>query len=243
MRISRGITALFLLALAARAEAQSDVRRFTVAPRGGYMHFDRATSIAPSGFVGVEATYALTSFFTIGPTFTASRPTSRGQDYIASISVADTTFLFQVQQPLTVFDVGLAATLRSPVLLGRLAPYLVGSVGSYSVFMDPQVMRGPRSFSKMSAAFGGGLNLRVSNRAGILLEARDHIFSDFDRQRLNPTAPRFQNQRFIEDFPTPPASKTTMHNFAISLGFTYVPSLGDPAPGTEGAAATTGGGN
>lgn len=244
MRIVRGITLPLVLALVApRAEAQADVHRFTVAPRGGYLHFDRASSIAPAAFVGVEATYAVTNFFTIGPTFAASRPSTRGEDFIASMSFADTTFLFQVQQPLGVFDIGLAASLRAPTMLGRVAPYLIGSVGTYVIYMDPQVMRGPRSFSKLSMAGGAGLNVRVSDRAGVMLEVRDHIFTDYDRTRLNPTSTQFQNSRFVEDFPAPPAAKSTIHNLAFSLGFRYVPSRNDDGTSQGDQGGTTGGSN
>ena len=33
--------------------------------------------------------------------------------------------------------------------------------------------------------------------------------------------------RFIEDFPTPPEEKSTVHNIMIQLGFSFVPTFGD----------------
>ena len=57
------------------------------------------------------------------------------------------------------------------------------------------------------------------------------IFTRYRRSRLDPSLGRNPNIYFLEDFPPPPAPKSTVHNIMFSLGFRYVPGLRATAEG------------
>lgn len=219
----RSLTLCALLLGASAASAQVTPRRFAVIPRGGYVQFDDASGLQGAGVIGVDALYAINRFFQIGTGLSAGRPSTRGEDFIASLTFGDTTLLVQVTQPVTLIDVNLAATLRWPG--DRFSPYLLGSVGSYLMYLDQQVVGGNNKIAKLSGTVGLGFNYRVAQGTGIQIDVRDLIFTDYDRDRLNPTAVRFANLRFPEDVPRPPTEKSTLHNLMFSLGFSFTPTL------------------
>jgi len=233
MRFSRTLVAAALAMSASTVDAQVVARQFLVTPRGGDVKFDRASSIQGSGFVGLDAQYNINRMFGIGLSFLTSRPSTRGEDFVAALSFGDTTFLFEVQQPLTVVDIGVAATARLP-MTGRFSPFVTGGVGAYTLYFDPQVVAGERRFQRMSATIGGGVNVQLGRQSGIQLDVRDLMFADYDRSRLNPTQARFANTRFIEDFPRPPSSKDLVHNIVFSIGFSFTPNVGGGEGETEG---------
>jgi len=68
---------------------------------------------------------------------------------------------------------------------------------------------------------------------GVALDVRDMMFMNFDRDRLNPLNAASRETRFIEDFPTPPTEKKTVHNLALQLGFTFFPSAGTDEEETQ----------
>jgi hypothetical protein len=218
---------------AAGARAVSTVG--SVTPRGGYARFDRASSIRPSAFLAVDATYQITPAFAVGPSLTVARASTYGEDYLTAFtfgdpSKGDTTFIFANQQPVTVVDVGAIATAR--LLAGsRFAPYLTGGVGAYSLYLDPQQVNDSKRYTFLSAMVGGGVDLQMSQQAGIRLDVRDQIFMNYDRRRLNPADARFQNTRFVEDLPAPPANKSTLHNLMFSVGFTFRPAAAGEGEG------------
>jgi hypothetical protein len=145
--------------------------------------------------------------------------------------IGDTTFLYRAQQPIQMADVNLIAVMRLPAF-GKLAPYVRGGVGGYTLFLDPQVsdqvgQGGRNRVQRMSINAGAGLGYRFNESVGVTLDVRDMIFMNYDRERLNPVRPAARLARFIEDFPTPPEEKSTVHNIMIQLGFSFVPTFGD----------------
>lgn len=246
MRLSLRAAALAVLAFASTAGAQAPSpatesaparHRFTVTPRAGFIAFDEASGIESSAALGLDATYQLTSMFGLSLSSTFSRPSTRGEDFIGAIYIGDTTFLYRAQQPITVVDLNLGATARMP--FGNFVPYLQGGVGGYTLFLDPQASGGSDPVSqglrnrvqRMSLNVGGGLGYRITDRIGVSVDVRDMIFLNYDRDRLNPVSLAARDTRFIEDFPAPPTEKKTVHNLAIQLGFSFVPSRSQsPAP-------------
>ena len=227
MRLSRGLPALGLaaaLAAASTAGAQVQPNRFTITPMGGYIHFDRASSIQSAPTVGLHADYGLTSAIGVGLSFGVSRPKTYGEDFVTSLRYGDTaTYLFAVTQPLSVIDAALNLRAQLPVNLGRVSPYVSGGAGLYAIYADPDVSGGENSFSRMSANAGGGLSVRLGERAGLVVDLRDLMFFRYDRTRLDPTQVGFTNTRYPEDVPAPPAAKSTLHNFSINIGFSFAP--------------------
>ena len=211
------------LALPELGGAQVLARQFVVTPRGGYIAFDRASSLENAGYIGVDANYGLTSMLAIGATFAAGRAQTRGTDFIAGMPFGDTTFLVAVTQPVGVVNAGVTATLRLP-FGSRLSPYATGGIGGYTLYLDPQVVGGPERFSRLSGLLGAGINFQMGQTTGIQLDLRDMIFTGYRRARLDPTAAQFQAARFNEDLPSPPAPKSTLNNLVFSIGFSFRPT-------------------
>ena len=234
MRLSLRVAAsLAVLAFASPAEGQARAttgRQFHVTPRGGYIAFDKASGLDNAAVIGLDAGYGITSMFTLGASASFSRPVTNGDDFLGAIYLGDTTFIYRAQQPITMANVQLAATVKLP-LVSRLAPYLFGGVGGYTLYLDPQVSGRDNRVQRMSLGLGGGVEYRMSDRIGIALDVRDLIFMNYDRERLNPVNSAGRLARFIEDFPTPPENKKTVHNIALQLGFTFVPTLGSDEEG------------
>lgn len=216
--------ALFALAglIPQDAVAQSRAGSFHVIPRAGMINYDRASSINRSGFLSVETAYGLTNMFSLGVNLLASRPSTRGEDFVHSLTYGDTTYLYKVTQPLNVLDIGGTATAQMDI--GRLSPYLTGGVGAYRIFLDPQVSNGSKSFSRMSMTFGGGFLMNFGGQTAIMLDVRDVIFTDFRRDRLGRVTS--SSMKFAEDLDIPPAAKSTLHNLALSIGFSFTPGVG-----------------
>lgn len=202
--------------------AQVVPHQFQIGPRAGTISYDAASGIKSGTLMGVDAAYFITRNLGIGFVLDLSRPETDGSFFPAELTFGDTTFVYEVTQPLTIINVQLQGVLAFP--MGRLAPFLTGGVGTYRIFMDPQAAKGNRSFTATSFSVGGGVNLRVAASSGFRLEVRDQIFSSFDRDRLNPVDPRFRPQRFQELVSTPPAEKSTVHNIAFALAFSFVPA-------------------
>ena len=223
MRFTCGISAAVLLAVtAAPADGQS-LNRATLTPRGGMISFDKASGIEPGVFVGVDLNYNVFNNLALGLAVEVARPTTRGEDFIAQIKYGDTTFLFEVTQPITVLTGGLNA--RAEFAVGtRLTPFLMGGVGMYKVYLDPQAASGHETFNGLLLNIGGGVNVSIREGIGLQLDVRDHIYTGYERDDLSPIAPQFRATRFVDDVPAPPEAKETVHNIVLSLGFSFRPS-------------------
>jgi hypothetical protein len=205
---------------------QVEGRQWLVSPRGGLLHYQREASLKSAPVLGVDATYFFTPTFGVGTTLSVARSNTRGEDFLAALnfgipSDGDTTLYFGVTQPVTLFDVGLLGTARMP--LGRFTPFLVGGLGVYTLYLNPQVNASPRRLSNMSANIGGGVDLLLGKSGSVQLGLRDLILTRFRRDFLNPSEPRFFERRFAEDLPAPPAAKNTVHNLQLTVGFSFRP--------------------
>jgi hypothetical protein len=227
MRFSPCLVLAATVVAAGAAGAQVRAGQTLVTPRIGAVAFDKASGIEAGGFVGVEATYALTSMFSIGAGLSVAQANTRGEDFISTLTFGDTTYLYQVTQPLSVLNAEVVGMARLPFTFAdRFSPFLTAGVGGYTLYLDPQQNAGPRRFARMSGSVGGGLNIALGRAAGIQLDVRDMIFTDYKRDRLNPTEARFTGIRFPEDVPVPPKAKEIVHNLMFSLGFSFRPGAG-----------------
>lgn len=247
MRLSHGLLALgAALALATPVHAQDATdasaaapprRSFEVTPRAGYIRFDRASSIQNSGFLGLDASYRLTPMFAVMTNLVVSRAQTYGEDFLTSFrfgdpTKGDTTIILAAQQPVTLVDVSIGGSARLPTV-SRFSPFVSASVGSYTLYLDPQANARPEKFSRMSASVGGGVRLDLGRNVGVQLDARDLIMTDYKRERLNPTDPRFVNRLFLDDLPQPPKDKSSVHNLQFSVGFTFRPTSRTGEPTAE----------
>lgn len=236
MRLLPGFALIAALGLAGRdAMAQASNAPVTIVPRGGYLVYHEATSLQNAGFVGLETMYNITRWLSVGPSLAISRAQTNEADFPAALTAGDTTFLFQAKQGVTLLDAGLAAHIRLPEL-GRFAPYALGGVGYYTMYLDPQTNDADTRYGRASFQLGGGADIRLTQRSGIRIELRDLMMYDYDRERLNPVGPRFNGyQRFDSLFParTESYKGATYHNLQIAIGFTFRPSIGGEAGGAE----------
>jgi len=225
MRISLAVCLISLAGFTGAAGAQTFSRQFQVTPRGGYVRYDDASGIKDAGAVGVDAMYNFTRMFSVGGGVMVARTVTEGSNFISQLRFGDTTFLFAVQQPLSILDATVNATARFP--FGRFSPFVTGGIGSYKIYMDPQANAAPRQFSRMALQIGGGLNIGLGRRSGLVLEIRDLIYTDFNRGRLNPnTRAALLNTRFNEDVPIVSTAKKSLNNLMFSLGFSFSPGAG-----------------
>lgn len=246
MRLSLRVAACAVLAFASTAQGQATTTQaragahpFSVTPRGGYIHFDNASGIKNAAALGLDATYQIVPMLGITAGATFARPVTNGDDFIGAMYLGsppfDTTFLYRAQQPITVADVSIGARLALPVMVSRISPYIQGGVGGYTLYLDPQVAGANNRIQRMSLNAGAGLAFHFTEAIGVSFDVRDLIFMNYDRERLNPVRPEARVTRFLEDFPTPPANKKTVHNIALQLGFTFVPrAAGTGDEGEEG---------
>lgn len=234
MRSYLTVAALAVLASASIAEAQSITpRQFRVAPRFGYMAFDRASSIEGSPYLGLQTDYGITSNLAVGFSFGISQPKTIGEDFITVLQFGDTARLFQVRHSLNVVDYGAHALLSLPEF-GRISPYAVAGGGFYTIFLDPQIENAPTTYTKPQFTLGGGASVRVGERSRLLLDVRDAVFTGYERDELFAVTP--SNSPFIEDLPAPHSTKSTLHNVVFSLGFSFTPrGRGQAAEGEEGS--------
>lgn len=211
------------------------VRQFVITPRGGFVAFDRATSLKGGAAVGLDAQYHFTPAFSLGTNFTFARANTRGEDFLTAltyglVTTGDTTFIFGVRQPVSVVDAQVAGVLRVPSR-GRLSPFVTGGAGVYVLYLDPEANRGSTRIVKPSVMGGVGVDVRVSSTAGIRLDVRDIVFTKYDRERLRPSDDRFRNPLLLEGLALPPTPKRTINNFMFSLGFTFTPRGTDDRTG------------
>ena len=204
-------------------------RGFTLMPHVGMIRYSVYSGLENAPALGLDARYDLSRWFALGTAINISRANTRGGDFITALrygdpSKGDTTLIFRLQQPVTMLNAALNGTFELPEL-ARIQPYVTGGAGLYVFFLDPQANQGTgRDFSRLSGLLGGGLRWRVSSAAGITLDVRDFVLTNFDRSRLAPSDPRFHTNLYPEDFAAPPAARDLVHNVMFSLGFTWTPA-------------------
>lgn len=239
MRLPLRVAIASVLAFASTggAQATATTNRWTVTPRAGFINFHEASGIGDAPAVGFDAVYHFGRIAGLsaglGTSATFARPQTEGNDFIGNLYLGDTVFLYRAEQPITVTDLNLIGTV-SFMEGGMVSPYLLAGVGGYILFLDPQVSGrtgGTNKIQRMSINLGGGVKVRLGDRAAVVLDVRDMVFRNFNRQDLNPLAPAARNTRFLEDFPPSVKPKLHVGNILMQIGFTFVPTFGGAQEG------------
>jgi hypothetical protein len=220
------LTGASALVLALPMGAQAPVGQFTVTTRGGYVDYGRKSSLEGAPYLGLDAEYGLHRFFGLGTSLVVSRANTRPEDFLTTetygvATAGDTVFIYGASQSVNIINGELLATLRLPA--GRFTPFLAGGFGMYGMFMDPQTNRGAKRSTGSSFTGGGGVAVRLSERAGLQFDVRSLTFFGYNRRDLDPTGGRNANTIFAEDFAVPPARSKSVNNLMFTLGFRYVP--------------------
>ena len=225
----RGFLAAVLLVLPAAVSAQDN--SWTVKLRGGAQLYPEASAIETGPILGVEALYNFTPRISVGPALDFAATKSDGRFYVAVLNFgADSTRIFNVGQELSVAHYG--ANLQFDVSpTSRFRPYLSGGAGGYTIYLSPQAADAPQRNSGLMFQAGGGINFALTEAAGIALDVRDIVYTDYDREELNPIRPVHRNLNEDGTYKFPgaqedlPEAKSTLHNVRLTLGFSYVPGV------------------
>ena len=197
---------------------------FRVGPRLGYTTYDDNTGIEAGALIGLDGMYRLSPNLGLGFMLDVSRPSTDSSFFPAEMSFGDTTFIFGVQQPLTVVRAAAVGEFR---LGGSVSPFFSGSIGVYRISLDPQVAAGPVTFSELGLSIGGGIEFSTSDATSVRLEVHDFVFTNFDRSRLDVTrrvgTSSFDPVRFPDVLPAAAPFSGTAHNISFAVAFSFTP--------------------
>lgn len=215
-------------AIAHTADAQTQRNKFSVVTRVGAVAPERSASIDVGGIVGVDTEYGINRYLGLSAAIDVSRANTHGADFLSRLRYGDpatgggdTVYYQYNSQPVNTINLGLNAVGRLP--LGRLTPFIMGGVGSYTQLLDVEVSGRAARNSDLSYLGGAGVNIRLSDRTGLQFDVRSVMLRNYDRAFLDPTRGRSPNNVFPEDFPSVPTAKKTAQNTVITLGFRYIP--------------------
>lgn len=229
--------------------AQRAAGQFQITPRLGYVAWDNASGIQDpvlnSGdcdypqfgqecargtnnlMAGISALYGLTNNLSLGVGFDVARPVTNGTFFSAAeIEIAGLQELTLINQRLTVIQY--TAEGQFAFAVGRIAPFVVGSVGGYTVYKEASKSdfagtTGFERFGDLMFSVGLGLDFLLAAGSGFRIEVRDLVYTGWDRAQLNPVRPEFQTELFPDLLPAAPGESDTLHNFMLAIGFVFVP--------------------
>jgi len=216
----RLVVVMAFVAFAAGPLAAQD---FEIGPRLGYVKWKEATGLENSAMLGVDAMYLISSRLGVGIYMDVARPGTDAQYFGAEMSFGDSTWIFAVQQPVTVLQYGITAQLETG---GSLSLFLRGGGGGRTITLDPQSAFGRVSSTEMAFRVGGGVRLSTGAGTRVVLEVQDLVYPNFAREDLNPVAPRFRPTRFPEVLPYQAGFEGTAHNIYASIAFIFTPGGG-----------------
>ena len=236
--MTKPVSALLLgLALGVAPAAAQEAGRFKVVPSFGIMRFDRTSALSSieTGLstqlwptAGLQALYGVRSGVRAGLYLDVTRPETSSDYYAyALLKTGNNYQLFGVSQRVVVLSYGVTATVDVP-FARKIGPYLRGGIGRHSVFADVQRTNSTESITGTEFSLGGGLSYAVSEAIGLRLELSDFMWSNWDREDLDPVAPAVRNTTFPEDNPVGLlwGSRSLIHNLRLTLGFSFTPSGG-----------------
>ncbi|MBA2440118.1 MAG: hypothetical protein H0V50_05535, partial [Thermoleophilaceae bacterium] len=154
-----------------------------------------------------------------------ARPVTAWDQFPAvAFDFGDTTLLYGVAQRTTLLTYGLQGTLGFSV--GVLRLYGLAGAGAYTIQLDSRQNVGNFSSTNGMFQFGGGVGYAISRSIGLRVEARDVIFNNFDRDRLDPTVGYARDRRVVDAVPNPRAESKRPNNIQTALVFSYIPNRG-----------------
>lgn len=217
-------------ALAAQDDAGS---RFRVTPTIGVMKFDKTSALSDLdgsklwASAGLTASYLVGGGFRAGLYFEFQQPQTSAEYYpYALFRTSGAYQLFGATQVVSALSFGLDASYT--IGAGKLGPYIRGGIGRHAVYADVQVENATNHVGGTQFLAGAGINYAVSQMIGLRIELVDFMWSDWDRDALNPVAPAYRNTTFPEDNPTgiTESKPGLIHNLRLALGFSFTPSGG-----------------
>lgn len=218
-------TVLLALLAAAPLAAQAEQGQFEVSTLLGWQRFDEAAALENGPAAGLEVQYFLRPTIAVGGYLSVGRPTTRGEYFpLVGLEFEDSTFFYLPDQTVTQIGFGLAGMLRLPPVQ-RLAPYVTAGAGRTRFILDPEQNRGNRREGFATWMVGGGVQYSSGGGVGLRLDVRDEVYSGFDREVFSVVDPLFMDRTMPHPNPNIPEPKSTVHNFRVSLAFSFVPGV------------------
>lgn len=220
------------LLLPASVSGQSLEGEWSVDVIGGAQMYPETSSLTTGPFVGVQALYQLTPRIAVGPAVDFVRTETDGSWFIAAVDFgADSTRIFEVGQRISALHYsGQVRFELSPE--ADFNPYLIGGAGGYTLYLETQSNDGFNRISELMFQVGAGIRYAVNESAGIQLDLRDVIYTNFERAPLNPIRERERNRQADGTIRFPGAERSDyddademLHNLRFSIGLTYIPGL------------------
>ena len=240
-RILLLLSALALAAAPARAQEPDSVLTdegpvntgsspFQITPSIGVMLQDESTALQrTTGVLGLDFIYRLNDIIGLGFTGSVARPTTDGEFFpLVRIPAGDTSLYYRVSQNVVQYTFGIQG--QAKLQLGRYAPYATAGLGRYLFSLDPQAFDNVRRYGGPMFSLGAGVHVPLGSRAGMSIDLRDVIFTSFDRDEFDATDPRMRDPRFDPVPGGKPAAKSTVHNFRLTLGVSFIPSAREGTP-------------
>lgn len=246
-----GAAALIVMALGAPLQTlqAQEKGQWNVTPRLGLVFWDQASglqdpvlsggdcdypqynhecaSLTNNLMAGLSALYWFAEGLAVGLAFDVARPVTNGAYFTAAnMETAGLQELTLVSQRVTSLQYQVEAEWAP--LRGGFSPYLTGSVGGYTIYLDPPKAdqasaTGFESFSDVMFSLGVGLDMAFGSAAGLRLALVDMVYTNWEREKLNAVSPAYQTNLFPDLLPPPPDEKSTIHNFNFQIAFTFVP--------------------
>jgi hypothetical protein len=222
--------------------------RFDINVGGGVIQHPNSSalqSISPN--LNLKGRVFLSESFGVGFTLDYSR-TETDDDIFPlaqfNFGTADSTLFVAIKQPVAVFQYQAIGTLGTSLGDGGIYPYLQGGIGAYTIYLDPQQNEAPIRETNLLVSLGGAVKFHISGSSSLELSVYDYIWTDFDREKLNPTLDRTcresgekqfrgtvcPNERFpfldpaLSD-PDFSAPESTIHNIVLTASFSFIPRL------------------
>ena len=206
--------------------------RFRIAPVFGVVRFDKTSALSATdgnklwASGGLSADYAVTPSIRAGLYLEYQRPTTSADYYPYALFRTGSSYTLNgVSQVVSVLSYGIQASYNLP---GRWGPFVRGGVGRHSVYADVQSQFTTQHIDGTQFLLGAGINYGVSETVGVRLELTDFMWSNWDRDDLNPVAPQYQNTTFPEENPAGITlnKPSLIHNLRLAVGFSFTPSSG-----------------
>lgn len=175
-RMTLALSAALLLGATAVAQAQTDDVTFTIAPSTGYTWWSKNVNLGESAHWGVRAGFSFGRMLEIRGTYDRSYDL-QGKLASSSWNVASSLAEKLNGSPATMERLGGEMRLN---LLRRttLVPYLTAG-GGVMKLKHEVLQAGEDAYQEeqLYAALGAGLKIRLTDRVGLSLEAKDYLFN------------------------------------------------------------------
>lgn len=213
--------------------AQDAGSRFRITPTIGVVKFDKTSALSDLDGSKLWASAGLTASYLVGGGFRAGvylefqQPQTSSDYYPYALFRTGSTYeLYGATQVVSALSYGLDASYT--IGAGKLGPYIRGGIGRHAVYGDVQVENSTDHIGGTQFLAGAGINYAVSELIGLRVELVDFMWSDWDRDALNPVSPAYQNTTFPEDNPVGinESKPGLIHNLRLALGFSFTPSGG-----------------